>query len=298
MKKFSILFLLIFLTGCTKKPDIPEGIKLDVVEDKIEIQRIISTVPANTEILVGLGLGDRIVAVDSYSDRENLNEDVQIIDMLALNMELILELEPDIIIGSEHNGEGISPFDKIINLGMNVLNISSPKSIDEIYKSIEIIGKGVNKEEEAQEMIKEMKFEIDNIAEKGKKIENRKKVYFEIGSFEGKLYSMGSQTFIDDIITLVGGDNIYREETGWLVASIETIIDKNPDVIITNLSNAGTTIIDIIKNRPAFNETTAVKNDLVYIVNNNRTSRGSQKIVEGIKEIAEAIYPKVYDYEK
>ena len=65
------------------------------------IEKIVSTAPSNTEILTALGMGDKIVCMDTYSEGiEGVKEDVVKMDFTAPDAEEIIGLEPDIIIAS------------------------------------------------------------------------------------------------------------------------------------------------------------------------------------------------------
>ncbi len=295
MKKVLVLFLLVFLVGCSNNTEVKEEVK-EIVETKEEvssINRIISTAPSNTEVIVGLGLGDKIVAVDNFSDKSEIPHDVVLMDMMAPNMELIMSLEPDVIITSNLNSEGGSPFDQIIDLGYNVVNIETANSIEDIYSSIEAIGIAVEKEEESKIMVKNLREEIEEIREKSKQIEERKKVYFELGNFSGSLYSLGNGTYIDEIISVVGGENIFHEQESWIVVSGESIVDKDPEIIVTSSSMADS-VAEEIKTREGFSEVEAIKNDRVHVLKTSNLSRGSQKVIIGIRELAEVMYPNVY----
>ncbi len=295
MKKVLVLFLLVFLVGCSNNTEVKEELK-EIVETKEEvssINRIISTAPSNTEVIVGLGLGDKIVAVDNFSDKSEIPNDVVLMDMMAPNMELIMSLEPDVIITSNLNSEGGSPFDQIIDLGYNVVNIETANSIEDIYSSIEAIGIAVEKEEESKIMVKNLREEIEEIREKSKQIEERKKVYFELGNFSGSLYSLGNGTYIDEIISVVGGENIFHDQESWIVVSGESVVDKDPEIIVTSSSMADS-VAEEIKTREGFSEVEAIKNDRVHVLKTSNLSRGSQKVIIGIRELAEVMYPNVY----
>ncbi len=292
---FALLFTLV---GCIQSKEVEitdrEG---NIVTIPTSIERIVSTAPSNTEILVGLGLADKIIAVDNYSPTEGLNDSVEIINFREPDVELLISLLPDVIIASGHNLVGDEdPFFQLKEAGIAVVYIPSAISIDGVYEDINFIGKTVNKVKEAEEMIRILRDEVEAIKETSKLITNRKDVYFEIGDYSGVLYTFGNNTFLDEIITLVGANNIYNDKESWISVSAEDIVNINPDVIVTN-QNYVEGIIETIKSRIGFDTTNAVINDLVFVVDGNYTSRGSQKIIEGIKQIAEAIYPDVYDFE-
>ena len=82
----------------------------------------------------------------------------------------------------------------------------------------------------------------------------------------------------------------YNEE-GWITVTDEAVVAANPDIIITNQNWDGYDYTEILS-RDGWDAIDAVKNNAVYQVDANATSRASQNVVEGIKEIAQIINPE------
>lgn len=299
-KKFlSLALLIVMLTlsliGCGSEKSVTmedrEGTTFTLPS---KVEKIISTAPSNTEVLVELGLSDKLVAIDKYStDIEGINKDLPTIDFRNPDAETIISLEPDIIIASGHNKSGNEdPFAAIKEAGITVVYIPSSDSIEGVYKDISFIADITGTEEKGEKIIEDMKKEISKIADIGKTITEKKKVYFEIGS-SSSLFSFGKNTFLNEMIELIGAENILGNEEGWVSASEEIIIKDNPDVILTN--EPVDNIIDTIKNREGWGEINAVKNNNVYLIDKNASSRPSQNIIKALKEMAKAIYPEKYE---
>ena len=302
MKKILTITLLVLgilvMSGCQK--DLKNQNITDREGNEVlipsKIDRIVSTAPSNTEVLVELGLSDKIVAVDKYSPTDTLNSDVTIINFRDPDAEALIALNPDIIIASGHNKVGDEdPFKLLKEAGIAVVYIPSATSLQGILDDILFIGNVTNRKTEANAVISDLQRQFDDIKTIANTITNKLDVYFEIGDYSGKLYTFGSETFLNEVVTLVGGNNIYSGETSWISVSSEDIITKNPDVIITN-QNYNEEIISNIKSRDGFETINAVINNKVFVVNGNKTSRGSNMIIEGIKEVAEALYPDYYDF--
>ena len=284
------------LVGCSNKDVVIKDREGNEVTMPNKIERIISTAPSNTEILVGLGLSDKLVAIDTYSsDVEGIQSDVEKIDFLNPDAETIIGLEPDLIIASGHNKSGASddPFKLVKEAGISVVYIPSSESIQGIYDDINFIADITNTEKKGKEIVDSMKSQIDEVKAKAKNIKTKKKVYFEIGP-EPNLYSFGNSTFLNEMIEIIGAENIFKDENGWTSPSAESIIDKNPDVILTNVNYIDNPI-EQIKTREGFENITAVKDNQVYLIDKNSSSRPSQHIIKALNEMAKAIYPDVYE---
>lgn len=293
---FAMLFSLAIFAGCaetTKTMTDREGNEFTLPK---KVEKIISTAPSNTEVLVDLGLADKLVAVDKYSaDVEGINKDLPKIDFRNPDAETIISLQPDIIIASGHNKVGDNdPFQLVKDAGITVVYIPSSYSIDGIYGDIEFIAQITKADKKSKEIIDNMKKEVESIKTIGDKITNKKKVYFEIGS-GSMLSSFGKETFLNEMIEIVGAENIFANEKSWISPSAEAIISANPDVILTSMPDInGVKAVDDIKSRDGWGSITAIKEGQVYSIDGNSSSRPSQNIIKALKEMAKAIYPNEY----
>ena len=292
----SIIVFSFILVGCSKKDVVITDREGNKVTMSNKLERIISTAPANTETLVELGLADKLVAIDTYSsDVEGIPSNIEKIDFLNPDAEAIIGLEPDLIIASGHNKSGSSddPFKLVKEAGISVVYIPSSESIQGIYDDIMFIADITNTKEKGQEIVDNMKSQIDEISQKSKNVKEKKKVYFEIGPAPN-LYSFGNSTFLNEMIELVGAENIFKDENSWLAPTEESIIERNPDVILTNVDYIDNPIQEI-KSRPGWENINAVKNNQVYLIDKNSSSRPSSHIIKALNEMAKAIYPDVYN---
>ena len=273
MKKILALIMtlsIFVLSGCSSQTDRMvtdrEGTEVNI---PTKIEKIISTAPSNTEVLMALGLGDKLVAIDKYStDIEGINTELPQIDFLNPDAETIIGLEPDIVIASGHNKTGSveDPFKAISEAGIPVVYIPSSDSIDGIYKDIEFIADVVNERSKGKEIVDDMKAQVEEIKAIGDTITDKKSVYFEI-SPAPYLSSFGKSTFL---------------------------IDANPDVIITNAGYMENPTEEI-KSRDAWENINAIKNNEVYLVDQNASSRPSQNVIKALEQMAKAVYPEHYE---
>ena len=300
MKKILALIMtlsIFVLSGCSSQTDRMvtdrEGTEVNI---PTKIEKIISTAPSNTEVLMALGLGDKLVAIDKYStDIEGINTELPQIDFLNPDAETIIGLEPDIVIASGHNKTGSveDPFKAISEAGIPVVYIPSSDSIDGIYKDIEFIADVVNERSKGKEIVDDMKAQVEEIKAIGDTITDKKSVYFEI-SPAPYLSSFGKSTFLNEMIEIIGAKNIFENEEGWISPTAEAIIDANPDVIITNAGYMENPTEDI-KSRDAWENINAIKNNEVYLVDQNASSRPSQNVIKALEQMAKAVYPEHYE---
>lgn len=259
------------------------------------INRIISTAPSNTEIIIGLGLADRIIAADKYSmEISGLPPDIAEIDFFYPDPEAIIGLDPDIIITSEHNvyGAGDDPFKLLKEMGIAAVYLPTSSSIADICRDIENVAAALGAVEKGNELIRTMKEQIDSVAARGNSITEKKSVYLEI-SPAPNMVSMGRETFLGEMIELIGAQNIFADKTGWIAPGAEAVLERNPDVILTNVNFIDDPVGEI-KGRDGFNTIKAVRSGAVYYIDTDSSSRPSQHIIFALKQIAHAVYPEHY----
>jgi iron complex transport system substrate-binding protein len=266
-----------------------EGI--DVLKHKVALyskpKRIVSLAPNLTEILFAVGAGNRVVGVSSYSDypKEALSKP-KVGGFFSPSIERIFALNPDLILVAR--GTPLSIINKFTSLRMNVFT-SDPHTISDIYTLIITVGKLTGNVEQSLHVVRGMKAMENKIVKmvKGIPQSKRKKVYVEI--WNNPKMSVGKGTFIDSLIKEAGGINIAENAKGdWPIMSDETIIKENPDVII--LLYKGN--IQSVKNRPGWENISAVKNGEIYVENPDIFERPGPRIVQGLAELYRLLYGK------
>lgn len=289
-KKTMILILTLILTfgiltGCNSTG------KEEKLEDSNEkVERIVSLAPSNTEILFSLGLGDRIVGVTTECDypKEAMEKD-KVGDYKGINIEKVIELEPDLVIGYGEVDEGIAS--KIKEAGISLVSYE-PESIDEIIDVIKKIGEVTGKEEEAKKVTEDMNAKKGKILDKIKDAEEVK-VFYEV--WNDPLMAAGPGSFMDELINLAGGENIAKDAKGeYPEFDQEQLIERNPDVYLTADDNEDKTV-ESIKIRPGYETMDAIKNDRIYLLEPNIVSRPGPRIIDALELVAEALYPELFE---
>jgi len=259
------------------------------------VNRVVSTAPSNTEIIVDLGMAHKLIAVDVHSaNLEGIPAGLPLLDFLFPDAEVLMRLQPDLIIASGHNvtGTGDDPFRLLSEAGIPVVYISMSNSIEDIYIDIAFIAELLQVQENGERLVETMRTEIAEITRMVSYIETQRTVYFEI-SPPPEMMTFGRNSFIDDMITAIGAINIFGDENWLVTPGAEAIINRNPDVILTNVNWIDNPIGEI-KNRPGFNHINAVINNRVYQIDTDSSVRASPRIVLALRQMARAVYPELH----
>jgi iron complex transport system substrate-binding protein len=255
--------------------------------------RIVSISPSETEALFALELGDRIVGVSDFCDfpLEALKKP-KMGSIVKPNEESLLAANADLVV------TGVSmktpAVEKLRSLKVNVFKVE-PKTIDDVLANLLLLGQIFNKQEQAEKVVAEMKADRQKVTDavKGLLPEQKKRVLLEFSPG----WTVGKGEFMDELITLAGGINIYGDSTSYSQLNEEKVIAANPQVILypTNLidEKSKKTLDQIIKERSGWGTIDAVKNNRVVGVNNDWISRTGPRMTKGLVEMAKGIYPEL-----
>lgn len=269
----------------------PSGAEVSIPDS---IDSIVCLSPAVNEVLIALGVGDSLVAYDTQSvGLEGIPADLPTLDMMQPDMETLASLKPDVLFVSNMTlYDQENPFQQLIDMGVCVLCVPSANSIAEIESSLSFIAAAVGKSAEGDALIGGMQAELDRIAAIGESITEKKTVYFEIGAAPN-LYSFGSGVFLNEMIELIGAENILADQEGWLAVEGETVASANPDVILTNVNYLDDAVGEILS-RSGWEGVSAIQNKQVYYIDNMSSSLSNHNIVKALDEMAKAVYPDAY----
>lgn len=263
-----------------------------VAMDKIP-ERIVSFGPSITEILFALGLGERVVGIDDYSDYPQEARSIPSIgSAYSPSIEKLVELQPDLVLTLEHKQLN----SELEALGMKYL-IIDPNDIDGIFRDIELVGAVTGTEDEAEKLIDSMQDTVERILDR---MEDALpvKVLFIIDATDLTLpWTAGPGSFIDVLITMAGGENIAAEApSAWAQLSLEQIVSSDPDVIIIQTMTGGvpTVTVETLAEHPIWGKMRAVIQGNVCLIDGDLVSRPGPRIVQGLEALARILHPEVF----
>jgi iron complex transport system substrate-binding protein len=248
-------------------------------------ERIVSLAPANTEIVYALGALDSLVGVTTFDDYPAEVADIaKVGDFVQPNLEAIAAAEPDLVLVT--TGVQADVIEKLEALGAAVVAVD-PQTLDGVYASITMVGAAIGETEKADEVVTSMKVQIEDLQGS---IENAPVPCF-IEISQDPLFTAGAGTLLDDLIGQAGGENVVLED-GYVAYSLEQLLVANPEVYLATKGSMSDPA-DIGK-RQGYSALDAVKNGRVAVLDDNLVSRPGPRVVEGIRQIAEALHPDVF----
>lgn len=201
-----------------------------ILQVSIFSQRIITLAPGLTEIVFSLGKGKNIVGNTKFCDfPEQAKKIKKIGGYLDLNLEILIDLKPDIIIFYPEHYNKI----KILKDKAELL-IVKHKTLKDIFDSIQLISEKVGEIERGKSIISKIKKTLMNI--RLRTLKKRKfKTLLIVGRNPDQLTNItivGKNDFLNEILEISGGKNAYNGEIPYPNISIESVVYMNPDFII------------------------------------------------------------------
>jgi iron complex transport system substrate-binding protein len=286
----------------TERPEMPAEDEAIVIIDQSgrEVvlsgspQRIISLSPSNTEVLFALGLEDRLVGVTEYCNYPPEAQEKAIIGGFATpSIEKIIELEPDLVLASTIHEEDLLPlFDE---LGITVMVVES-STLLELFTTMSLVAEvsGVTAAGEAliasmQERINAVEAVIAMVSPA-----ERTLVYYEV--YSDPLMSAGQGAFINEIIQLAGGVNIFNDITdNYPEVSAEVVVERQPEVILfPDYHGTADLVLETMTGRPGWESVPAVISGRVYAISDDAFARPGPRVVEAVEEAAVLFYPELF----
>jgi len=196
-------------------------------------QRIVSLVPSATSTLRALGVESRLVGRTDFDTAPWMQILPSVGGGLDPNLEEIVALQPDLVIRFAGEQDPRTPA-RLDDLGITHFALR-PDRLEDAYTSITQLGALTGSEQAADAVVAEIRAELDALRSAVASRPRLRTVYVLGGT---PPWVAGSGTYIDDILSLSGGDNVFSD-LGSLYASVspEQIRAREIDVVL--VSSAG-----------------------------------------------------------
>jgi iron complex transport system substrate-binding protein len=256
--------------------------------------RIVSLVPAVTEMLFAIGAGPRVVAVSSFDHwPPEVAQLTKVGGLLDPDIEKIISLHPDLLVADASQAEVMA---KARAASIRVYSYTLG-GIENLGKTMRELGEIVGTGQQAETAAAAVDRHLAAIRQRASGLP-RPRVLLVFGREPGALRSIdvtGGVGFLHDIVQLAGGENVFgREKREWVRVSVENILAAAPDVIIELHYGYYLTPARLRTEQAAWATLTtlpAVRNGRVHLFEGDRFVVPGPRLVEAADEIAKVIHP-------
>ncbi|MBX6351638.1 MAG: ABC transporter substrate-binding protein [Clostridia bacterium] len=249
-------------------------------------RRIASFVPSATDLLLALGAGDRIVAIDKYSAPQFPEvEGAAVMDSYNVDFEALVALRPDLVLTLP------GPYlDQMHNLGLQVY-ILEPEDADGVARDLRTLGEILDLAAQGEQAARRLEDQVSRVAAQLGTLSDasRPKVFFEASA--NPIFTAGRGSYVDFLIRAAGGTNVFGDqETAYPQVTAEEVVARAPDVIIGTKSDPG---LDELRagRRPGWESVPAVRNGRIYAYDDALLVQPDTHVAEAIRALAHDLHP-------
>jgi len=256
--------------------------------------RIVSLCPSNTELIGYLQCEHLLVGVDDYSDwPNNVQKLPRLGPDLSINMDLVEELKPDLILaslsvpGMERNINEL----KKRNLSFITLN---PQSLNDIRKDLLTVGNLIGVGNYAEKVVKRFDEEITYYKEISDRIAYKPSIYWEW--WPKPLFTPGGSNWLTEISALAGAKNLFEDHNEASVQTTWEVVKKRkPQAICLAWVGVAEKNVNkkVIQKRSGWKELRLSETD-IHILEEALFCRPSPRLLVGLKKLAKLLHPATF----
>ena len=252
-----------------------------------EPERIVTFAPSMTEIVFALGLGDRLVGVsgpfDDYPAEAKDIEEVGGAGDFGVDptIEKVVSLEPDLFLTIPGGDQWKQ---RLRDLDIPVVTLHAD-TLDDLLADIETIGELTGAVDEADALATQMGEDADAITASAETT-GHVSCFFEV--YYPPLTTVGPNTFIYDLLERAGCDPVTEEaKSDYPEWSVDDLVADGPAVYLVTPESAKS--VAAVAKRPGFAAIPAIEDDRVELVDGDLVTRAGPRVIEGLRQLAEAL---------
>lgn len=254
--------------------------------------RVISLAPNLTEIVYILGQEERLKGATQFSNYPEAAKGLpRVGSYVRLDLERIVDLRPDLCLASK-DGNPKHIIDKITALGIPVY-VVDPQDLTGIMDVLQRLGTLLGAANRASELVRDMQHRIGRINSIRSRTSSRPGVFFQID--EAPMVSVGSDTFIHELINLAGGRNLAAGQVSYPRYGWEKILLMQPEIVVITSMAGGLKPEQLTAAWQQWPQLPAVRDGRVYVVDANLFDRATPRLVRGLEVLAAIIHPEMFE---
>jgi iron complex transport system substrate-binding protein len=252
------------------------------------VKRIVSIAPSNTEILHALGLGRRIVGVDSWSDYPprvlklpRLGSDLRV-DVTA-----VAALQPDLVVASLHVPGMQDNLPAFEEAGLAYLALGG-RGLNGVWQDMRVIGDYLGRARRAEDLIAHTQARMARVASTAERRTPKPRVHWE---WSGQPVVAGRRSWITEMLELCGAENVYADLDieSARVTQAEAVA-RQPDVVVACWCGARKLPTrERLLTRAGWQETPAVRSGRVFVLGEDLFGRPGPRLADGVEKLAELL---------
>ena len=247
-------------------------------------QRIVSLNPATTEILFTLGAGTRVIGRTKYDLWPDSARFVPALgDGISPNVEAVLGVRPDLVLLYASQGNR-SAADRFRAAGINTVSLKVDHIAD-FRRTTELLGAMLHDTARARTVIDSVEHTLDSVRV-ATRHRPKPRVFWHI--WDSPLITVGSGSFMSELVDIAGATNVYADITGPSgPIALEDVARRDPDYILAGPIGAARIDAD-----PRWRIVRAAREKKIVIVDTLLVARPAVRLGEAAVSLARLLHPE------
>jgi iron complex transport system substrate-binding protein len=257
-------------------------------------ERIVSLAPSNTEIVCALGACDHLVGVTDFDDYPaEVSSVAKVVIGAQVDVEKVVDANPQLILAAGNELTPSSVITQLASLGYPVL-VLYPESLDELYADIELVGRAIDASSQAAGVVGGMRTRAQAVADAVASAE-KPRTFYEVGVFQGTIYTAGADSFLASLISIAGGDPITGDRRSTAI-QLEDLVAADPQLILLGDAAYDPSITpESVAARAGWQGMAAVTDGRILVMLDDPViTRPGPRIIDGLEALARAIHPELF----
>jgi iron complex transport system substrate-binding protein len=262
-------------------------------------RRVISLYGAHTENLFALGLTEEIIGVSPHEDFPPQAAGKPVFSYHD-DPEKFIAAQPDLVLVRPMIDRGYPKFISMLEQAGATIVSLQPATVAEMYTYWEILGILTGKRDQALGMISRFQHTVSALKKVADARPDKQRVYFE--AVHGKMKTFTPDSMAVFALETAGGINIAADAEAVRNTNIayygkERILShaEEIDVYLAQYGAMNRPTVAMIRNETGFRIIKAVRQNKIFIIEEQLVSRPTMRLLEGIRRIGRILYPDDFD---
>ncbi len=251
---------------------------------------VASLVPSATDLIVGMGGADHLVAIGNYDHmQEALAGLPRAGDYQTIDWERLAAIRPDVMIvfqAPDRLPAGLR--EKASALGIRLINVRT-ETLADIHSETIKLGAAIDEPAKARAAVDRLKARLDAVSASvaGRPVV---RTLLTLGDTAENVAGIG--TFLDDVLKIAGGQNVVAA-TGWPAIDRESLLALDPDAVVVLLSGVPAHVEAEARRVWGVIPVAAVDQHRVSIINAWYATQSGFHVAELAETMAKALHPGI-----
>ncbi|HEX7024930.1 MAG TPA: helical backbone metal receptor [Gemmatimonadales bacterium] len=274
---------LLLSAACRQAPSTGAGRLVDDAGTAVSLSRVparvVSLIPATTELVFALGAGDRLVGRTTWCDYPA--EAARVPDLgngIAPNIEAVVAARPDLVLLYK-SGANRAAAEQLRGFGIATLELATDR-MEDFERITRLVGRALGRAAPAESLLAR----IDrDLAAASRPPVSRPSVF--ILAWDRPAMTLGRGSFLSEIVKDAGARNAFDDiAASSAPVSIEAVAARDPDfILVTGTGEPG------IAGRPEWQVVRAVRERRFLRMDGSEFSRPGPRIGSAVRRLAAAL---------